>query len=130
MQRLLTKYYVTVLCALCATGTLDAAPELPMPAEAQEQEDSVHVSLVTFYPGSEPHNIWGHSEIRVKQGLLTYTSTTACLIFRRRRSCGASCWARPITSVRQCHDPTLPSAWRNDAWWSRNLTCPKTEPLP
>ena len=68
MQRLLTKYYVTVLCALCATGTLDAAPELPMPAEAQEQEDSVHVSLVTFYPGSEPHNIWGHSEIRVKQG--------------------------------------------------------------
>ena len=70
MQRLLTKYYVTVLCALCATGTLDAAPELPVnvPTNAQEQEDSVHVSLVTFYPGSEPHNIWGHSEIRVQQG--------------------------------------------------------------
>ena len=72
MQRLLTKYYVTVLCALCATGTLEAVPQLPLPAEpapSQEQEeDSVRVSLVTFYPGSEPHNIWGHSEIRVQQG--------------------------------------------------------------
>ena len=59
----------TVLCALCATGTLEAAPELPlsMPKEALE-EDSVKVSLVTFYPGSEPHNIWGHSVIRVQQG--------------------------------------------------------------
>ena len=70
MQQLLRKYYVTVLCALCATGTLDAAPELALSeaTEAQEQEDSVRVSLVTFYPGSEPHNIWGHSEIRVQQG--------------------------------------------------------------
>ena len=71
MQRLLTKYYVTVLCALCATGTLEAAPRLPLPADpapSQQQEDSVKVSLVTFYPGSEPHNIWGHSEIRVQQG--------------------------------------------------------------
>ena len=59
-----------MLCALCATGTLDAAPVLPMPDPAQElqEEDSVRVSLVTFYPGSEPHNIWGHSEIRVQQG--------------------------------------------------------------
>ena len=59
-----------MLCALCATGTLDAAPVLPMPEPAQQlqEEDSVHVSLVTFYPGSEPHNIWGHSEIRVQQG--------------------------------------------------------------
>lgn len=71
MQRLLQSYYLTVLCALCATGTLEAAPELPQPvepAQAQVQEDSVRVSLVTFYPGSEPHNIWGHSEIRVQQG--------------------------------------------------------------
>ena len=70
MQRLRKYYLTTVLCALCATGTLDAAPELALPeaAEAQEQEDSVRVSLVTFYPGSEPHNIWGHSEIRVQQG--------------------------------------------------------------
>ena len=69
MQRLLRSYYVTMLCALCATGTLEAAPELPqsMPKEALE-EDSVKVRLVTFYPGSEPHNIWGHSEIRVQQG--------------------------------------------------------------
>ncbi len=64
---------MTVLCALCATGTLEAAPELPFPAEPvptqkQQEEDSVRVSLVTFYPGSEPHNIWGHSEIRVQQG--------------------------------------------------------------
>ena len=61
---------MTMLCALCATGTLDAAPVLPMPEPAQQlqEEDSVHVSLVTFYPGSEPHNIWGHSEIRVQQG--------------------------------------------------------------
>ena len=61
---------MTMLCALCATGTLDAAPVLPMPDPAQElqEEDSVRVSLVTFYPGSEPHNIWGHSEIRVHQG--------------------------------------------------------------
>ena len=61
----------TVLCALCATGTIEAAPQLPPPGKLhqnQEQEDSVHVSLVTFYPGSEPHNIWGHSEIRVQQG--------------------------------------------------------------
>ena len=59
-----------MLCALCATGTLDAAPVLPMPDPAQQlqEEDSVRVSLVTFYPGSEPHNIWGHSEIRVQQG--------------------------------------------------------------
>ncbi len=60
-----------MLCALCATGTLNAVPQPPQPAEAQEQqqqEDSVRVSLVTFYPGSEPHNIWGHSEIRVQQG--------------------------------------------------------------
>ena len=59
-----------MLCALCATGTLDAAPALPMPDPAQQlqEEDSVRVSLVTFYPGSEPHNIWGHSEIRVQQG--------------------------------------------------------------
>ena len=74
MQRLLTKYYVTMLCALCATGTLDAVPQLaqPQPAENQEEEqlaeEPVSVSLVTFYPGSEPHNIWGHSEIRVQQG--------------------------------------------------------------
>ena len=72
MQRLLKKYCLTtVLCALCATGTLDAAPVLPVPgdtATAPEQEDPVRVSLVTFYPGSEPHNIWGHSEIRVQQG--------------------------------------------------------------
>ena len=71
MQRLLKKYCLTtMLCALCATGTLDAAPVLPMPDPAQQlqEEDSVHVSLVTFYPGSEPHNIWGHSEIRVQQG--------------------------------------------------------------
>ena len=65
-------YYclTTMLCALCATGTLDAAPEFPQPVqEAQEQEESpVSVSLVTFYPGSEPHNIFGHSEVRVKQG--------------------------------------------------------------
>ena len=72
MQRLL-KTYLTVLCALCATGTLEAVPELPLPepalAQEQEQEeDSVSVSLVTFYPGSEPHNIFGHSEVRVKQG--------------------------------------------------------------
>ena len=70
MQRLL-KTYLTVLCALCATGTLEAVPQLPLPAapiQTQEQEDSVRVSLVTFYPGSEPHNIWGHSEIRVQQG--------------------------------------------------------------
>jgi len=71
MQRLLAKYYVTVLCALCATGTLEAVPS-PVssePIQAQEQdEDSVSVSLVTFYPGSEPHNIFGHSEIRVKYG--------------------------------------------------------------
>ena len=74
MQRLL-KTYLTVLCALCATGTLEAVPQLPMPkpalAQEQEQEpgeDSVSVSLVTFYPGSKPHNIFGHSEIRVKQG--------------------------------------------------------------
>ncbi len=72
MQRLLRTYCMTVLCALCATGTLEAAPELPFPAEPvpsqEQQEDSVRVSLVTFYPGSEPHNIWGHSEIRVQQG--------------------------------------------------------------
>ena len=72
MQRLLTKYYVTMLCALCATGTLNAVPQLPQPAEAQEEEqlveEPVSVSLVTFYPGSEPHNIFGHSEVRVKQG--------------------------------------------------------------
>ncbi|MBE6316418.1 MAG: DUF4105 domain-containing protein [Bacteroidales bacterium] len=70
MQRLLKTYCMTMLCALCATGTLDAAPVLPMPDPAQQlqEEDSVHVSLVTFYPGSEPHNIWGHSEIRVQQG--------------------------------------------------------------
>ena len=61
---------MTMLCALCATGTLEAMPQLPPsePQPAQEKEDSVHVSLVTFYPGSEPHNIWGHSEIRVHQG--------------------------------------------------------------
>ena len=69
MQRLLRTYCLTMICALCATGTIDAAPDLPKPDETQEQqEDSVHVSLVTFYPGSEPHNIWGHSEIRVQQG--------------------------------------------------------------
>ena len=71
MQRLLKTYLTTVLCALCATGTLEAVPVLPLPeraAEKEQQEDSVKVSLVTFYPGSEPHNIWGHSEIRVQQG--------------------------------------------------------------
>jgi hypothetical protein len=71
MQRLLKKYCLTtVLCALCATGTLEAVPQLPLPAgpDARQEEDSVRVSLVTFYPGSEPHNIWGHSEIRVQQG--------------------------------------------------------------
>jgi len=64
-------YCLTMLCALCATGTLEATPAqpLPEPADAQsQQEDPVRVSLVTFYPGSEPHNIWGHSEIRVQQG--------------------------------------------------------------
>ena len=72
MQRLLRTYCMTVLCALYATGTLEAAPQLPFPAEPvpsqEQQEGSVRVSLVTFYPGSEPHNIWGHSEIRVQQG--------------------------------------------------------------
>lgn len=63
--------YLTMLCALCATGTLEAAPhQLPQPAsqEALQVDDSVRVSLVTFYPGSQPHNIFGHSEIRVQQG--------------------------------------------------------------
>ena len=72
MQRLVRTYCMTVLCALYATGTLEAAPQLPFPAEPvpsqEQQEDSVRVSLVTFYPGSEPHNIWVHSEIRVQQG--------------------------------------------------------------
>ncbi len=72
MPHLLRKYCLTtVLCALCATGALDAMPHLPAPEKAmpqEQQEDSVKVSLVTFYPGSEPHNIWGHSEIRVQQG--------------------------------------------------------------
>ena len=70
MQRLRKYYLTTVLCALCATGTLDAVPQLPLsaPSETLPEEDSVRVSLVTFYPGSEPHNIWGHSEIRVQQG--------------------------------------------------------------
>ena len=72
MQRLFRSYYLTtVLCALCATGALDAAPEVPQPeslSQEESTEDSVRVSLVTFYPGSEPHNIWGHSEIRVQQG--------------------------------------------------------------
>ena len=70
MQRLRKYYLTTVLCALCASGVLDAAPVLPMPDETtdQQEQDSVRVSLVTFYPGSEPHNIWGHSEIRVQQG--------------------------------------------------------------
>jgi len=70
MQRLLRTYYLTMMCALCATGTIKAAPELPLPEQPipQEQEDPVSVSLVTFYPGSEPHNIFGHSEVRVKQG--------------------------------------------------------------
>ena len=72
MQRLLRTYYVTtVLCALCATGSLNAAPVLPLPQPVQgteAEEDSVRVSLVTFYPGSEPHNIFGHSEVRVQQG--------------------------------------------------------------
>lgn len=69
MQRLLRKYYVTVLCALCATGTLDAAPELPTTASQEVQEEEpVQVNLVTFYPGSQPHNIFGHSEIRIQQG--------------------------------------------------------------
>ena len=69
MQRLRKYYLTTVLCALCATGTLEAVPVLPMPESDERQEqDSIKVSLVTFYPGSEPHNIWGHSEIRVQQG--------------------------------------------------------------
>ncbi|MBQ7205894.1 MAG: DUF4105 domain-containing protein [Muribaculaceae bacterium] len=70
MQRLRKYYLTTVLCALCASGVLDATPVLPMPDETtdQQEQDSVRVSLVTFYPGSEPHNIWGHSEIRVQQG--------------------------------------------------------------
>lgn len=70
MTRFLRKYYfTTVLCVLCATGTLDALPFPQHPEHpAEPQEDSVRVSLVTFYPGSEPHNIWGHSEIRVQQG--------------------------------------------------------------
>ena len=70
MQRLRKYYLTTVLCALCASGVLDAAPVLPMPDETtdQQEQDSVRVSLVTFYPGSEPHNIWGHSEIRVQHG--------------------------------------------------------------
>ncbi len=71
MQRLFKTYCLTMICALCATGSLNAAPPLPQPATAtgeQQEEDSVKVSLVTFYPGSEPHNIWGHSEIRVQQG--------------------------------------------------------------
>ena len=71
MQQLLRKYCLTtVLCALCASGTLDAAPMLPRPHRPAivQENDSVRVSLVTFYPGSEPHNIWGHSEIRVQQG--------------------------------------------------------------
>ena len=71
MQQLLRKYCLTtVLCALCASGTLDAVPMLPRPHRPAivQESDSVRVSLVTFYPGSEPHNIWGHSEIRVQQG--------------------------------------------------------------
>ena len=69
MQRLLRTYCLTMICALCATGSLDAAPALPTPTDQQQQEEEpVEVSLVTFYPGSEPHNIWGHSEMRVKQG--------------------------------------------------------------
>ena len=38
MQRLLKTYCMTVLCALCATGTLDAMPELPPAPAANAQE--------------------------------------------------------------------------------------------
>lgn len=71
MRQFFRTYCLTMICALCATGSLNAAPSLPLPSPAtneQQEEDSVKVSLVTFYPGSEPHNIWGHSEIRVQQG--------------------------------------------------------------
>ena len=72
MQRLLRTYCMTMICALCATGSLDATPTLPLHSpvanQQQEEEEPIKVSLVTFYPGSEPHNIWGHSELRVQQG--------------------------------------------------------------
>ena len=68
MQRLLRSYYVTMLCTLCATGSLEAMPNLSFHHRVEQDEEPVRVSLVTFYPGSEPHNIFGHSEVRVQQG--------------------------------------------------------------
>ena len=71
MRQLFRTYCLTMIYALCATGPLDATPSLLLPSpvtDEQVEEDSVKVSLVTFYPGSEPHNIFGHSEVRVQQG--------------------------------------------------------------
>ena len=52
MQRLLKKYGLTmVLCALCATGTLEASPELTLPKSAPAQEEQQEVDFLKVQRG-------------------------------------------------------------------------------
>ena len=63
---------------LLLTGLSARAQQIGIPvgadlAEAgQPAEDSVVVRLVTFYPGSEPFEVFGHTDIRVTQGDADY----------------------------------------------------------
>ncbi len=51
---------------LIAAIAIAVTAALPQPAQAQATEpDSVTVSLVTYYPGSEIYELFGHTEVRV-----------------------------------------------------------------
>lgn len=56
---------------LCTLTALGADASLPAPKSAPAA-DTVSVKLVTFYPGNEPFEVFGHSEIRVTQGTADY----------------------------------------------------------
>lgn len=53
----------TILAAFLATALAAAAPQLP-PAP-QLPGDSIRVSLITFAPGDETYELFGHTELRV-----------------------------------------------------------------
>ena len=65
MRDRLLSYYCKLLCVLAVAGT---AQDADAQFQATLSNDTARVSLVTFYPGSKEFNIFGHSEIRIRQG--------------------------------------------------------------
>ncbi|MBP5561735.1 MAG: DUF4105 domain-containing protein [Muribaculaceae bacterium] len=62
-MRLRPKYVLGLIAAFLSTITMHAAPQVPPAPEIAG--DSIRVSLITFAPGADTYELFGHSELRV-----------------------------------------------------------------